>query len=133
MLEPMFALVMLSFLIMVVTFRSRMSAVRAGKLPLSYFALMQGDEAPELVAKSTRNFSNLFEVPVLFYVGALAYLVLGIGEATPILCAWLFVVARALHSIIHLTYNNVLHRLIIFGAGNLCVLVMWIAIMQAAR
>lgn len=133
MLEPMFALVMLTFLIMVVTFRSRMSAVRAGKLPMNYFALMQGQEAPELVAKSTRNFSNLFEVPVLFYTGALAYLALNIDASTPVLCAWLFVAARALHSLIHLTYNNVLHRLIIFGLGNLCVLVMWITLMQAAR
>lgn len=133
MLEPMFALVMLTFLIMVVTFRSRMSAVRAGKLPMSYFALMQGQDTPELVAKSTRNFSNLFEVPVLFYVGALAYLTLELEEPTPVLCAWLFVGARALHSLIHLTYNNVLHRLIIFGLGNLCVLVMWITLMQAAR
>lgn len=133
MLEPMFALVMLTFLIMVVTFRSRMSAVRAGKLPINYFALMQGQDLPDRVAKSTRNFNNLFEVPVLFYVGALAYLVMDLEASTPILCAWLFVAARVLHSIIHITYNNVLHRLIIFGLGNLCVLVMWITLMQAAR
>lgn len=133
MLNPMFFLVMLTFLVMVVTFRSRMSSVNSGKIPLSFFSLMQGHDAPDLVVKSTRNFSNLFEVPVLFYVGALAYIALDLTAPTPILCAWLFVAARALHSLIHLTYNNVLHRLIIFGLGNICLLVMWITIMQASN
>jgi len=133
MLSPMFALVMLTFLVMVVTFRSRMAAVSSEKLPLAYFRLMQGHDMPDMVAKSTRNFNNLFEVPVLFYVGALAYIALGLTAPTPILCAWLFVAARALHSLIHLTYNNVFHRLIIFGLGNISVLVMWITLMQASN
>lgn len=131
MLNPMFALVMLTFLVMVVTFRSRMSSVRSGKMKLGFFALMKGDDMTDLVAKSTRNFSNLFEVPVLFYAGTLAYLAMDMSAPTPVLCAWLFVAARVLHSLVHLTYNNVLHRLIIFGLGNLCILVMWITIMQA--
>ncbi|MFT6092622.1 MAG: hypothetical protein ACJA2Q_000511 [Pseudohongiellaceae bacterium] len=131
MLNAMFALVMLTFLVMVVTFRSRMSSVSSGKVPLSFFSLMQGSDLPDMVAKSTRNFNNLFEVPVLFYVGALAYIALGLTAPTPVLCAWLFVAARALHSLIHLTYNNVLHRLIIFGVGNISVLVMWITLVQA--
>lgn len=133
MLNPMFALVMLTFLVMVLTFRSRASAVRKGKIPLSYFALMQDGEAPEFVAKTTRNFSNLFEVPVLFYAGAVTYLALDLTATTPVLCAWLFVAARALHTLIHLTYNNVLHRLIVFGLGNLCILIMWINIARAAQ
>ena len=87
MLSPMFALVMLTFLVMVVTFRSRMAAVSSEKLPLAYFRLMQGHDMPDMVAKSTRNFNNLFEVPVLFYVGALAYIALGLTAPAPILFA----------------------------------------------
>ena len=43
-----------------------------------------------------------------------------------------FVAARMLHSIIHLSYNNGVHRLVIFAIGNLSVLVMWLGIVNAA-
>lgn len=132
MLNPLFALVMLTFLVMVLTFRSRASAVRRGDISLKHFALMQEGEVPEFVAKTSRNFSNLFETPVLFYTAGVIYLALDLTASQPILYAWLFVAARCLHSLIHLTYNNVLHRLIIFGLGNLALLVMWISIMQAS-
>jgi hypothetical protein len=49
----------------------------------------------------------------------------------PIVCAWAFVVTRIVHTCIHLSYNNVLHRLLVFGFRNLCVLAMWISIVAA--
>lgn len=133
MLNPMFALVMLTFLVMVLTFRSRAGAVRRGEVSLKHFALMQAGEVPEFVTKTSRNFSNLFETPVLFYVAGVTYLALDLTVSQPVLYAWLFVAARCLHTLIHLTYNNVLHRLIVFGLGNLSLLVMWISIMRASN
>ncbi len=133
MLNPMFALVMLTFLVMVLTFRSRASAVRRGDVPLKHFALMQDGELPDFVVKTSRNFSNLFETPVLFYTAGVVYIALDLTATRPILCAWLYVAARCLHTLIHLTYNNVLHRLIVFGLANLALLVMWITLMQASN
>lgn len=132
MLYAMFMLVILTTVIMVLTARVRIGSVRRGEVPLSYYGLMQGNEVPEFVAKTTRNFNNLFEVPTLFYAGGAAYLALEQTAQLPVICAWIFVVARVLHSIIHLSYNNVLHRMIVFAAGNLSVLVMWLAIVNAA-
>ena len=63
MLNPMFALVMLTFLVMVLTFRSRVSAVRRGDVSLKHFALMQEGEVPEFVAKTSRNPSPSSSVP----------------------------------------------------------------------
>tara|TARA_B110000444_G_scaffold261127_1_gene311263 strand:+ start:3764 stop:4048 length:285 start_codon:yes stop_codon:yes gene_type:complete len=93
---------------------------------------MEGHDIPDLVAKTTRNFNNLFEVPTLFYAGGTVYLALDQAGQLPVICAWVFVAARVLHSIIHLSYNNVMHRLIIFSIGNLSVLVMWLGIVNAA-
>jgi hypothetical protein len=42
------------------------------------------------------------------------------------------VTARLIHTGIHLSYNNVMHRLIVFGLGNLSVLGMWISIVSSA-
>ena len=132
MLYPMFMLVMLTYVVLLVTVRVRTGAVRDGSVPITYFSLMQGEDIPEMVAKTSRQFSNLFEVPVLFYVAGLIYIALDMTTSFPVTAAWAFVAARIVHTCIHLGYNNVLHRLIVFGFGNLCVLAMWISIVAAA-
>ncbi|MBL4572777.1 MAG: MAPEG family protein [Gammaproteobacteria bacterium] len=132
MLYAMFMLVILTTVIMVLTARVRIRSVQSGKVPQSYYRLMEGHDIPDFVAKTTRNFNNLFEVPTLFYAGGAVYLALDQTGQLPVISAWVFVAARVLHSIIHLSYNNVLHRLIIFAIGNLSVLVMWLGIVNAA-
>jgi len=92
---------------------------------------MGGSEVPDIVTKTTRQLSNLFEVPVLFYVAGVLYLSLDISSTLPVTFAWIFVAARVMHSLIHLSYNNVLHRVVAFGIGNLAVLAMWISIVSA--
>lgn len=71
------------------------------------------------------NFRNLFEVPVLFYM--LCALLLSTGSVTPLqlALAWTFVVLRIAHSGIHLSYNRVMHRFIVYVLGSLCVFTMW--------
>ena len=128
----MFVLVILTMVIMVLTARVRIESVQSGTVPQSYYSLMEGHDIPDFVAKTTRNFNNLFEVPTLFYAGGAAYLALDQAGQLPIISAWIFVAARVMHSIIHLSYNNVLHRLVIFAIGNLSVLVMWLGIVNAA-
>ena len=132
MLYAMFVLVILTMVIIVLTARVRIESVQSGTVPQSYYSLMEGHDIPDFVAKTTRNFNNLFEVPTLFYAGGAVYLALDQAGQLPIISAWIFVAARVMHSIIHLSYNNVLHRLVIFAIGNLSVLVMWLGIVNAA-
>jgi len=132
MLYAMFMLVILTTVIMVLTARVRIGSVQSGKVPQSYYSLMEGHDIPDFVAKTTRNFNNLFEVPTLFYAGGAVYLALDQTGQLPVISAWVFVAARVMHSVIHLSYNNVLHRLTIFAVGNLSVLVMWLGIVNAA-
>ena len=132
MLHAMFKLVILTTVIMVLTTRTRIESLKSGVVPQNYYSLMQGHDIPDFIAKTTRNFNNLFEVPTLFYAGGAVYLALDQTGQLPVINAWIFVAARVMHSIIHLSYNNVVHRLTIFGIGNLSVLVMWLGIVNAA-
>mgnify|MGYP005674111505 FL=1 len=94
---------------------------------------MTGDTPPAYVQKFGRNFENLLEMPVLFYaLGALA-IVLKINDATLVSQAWLFVLLRVAHTAIHITYNNSLHRLIIFVLSMLTLLSMWIHLFILVR
>jgi len=73
------------------------------------------------------NFRNLFEVPVLFYaLGAVALAT----HQTPnwlVAGAWVFVALRAVHSIIHCTYNKVMHRLAVFLASFGLLVALWVS------
>lgn len=124
MLYPMFAMVILTSAVAICLFRLRVMAVKAGEIKLSEFRLNNGD-VPDAIAQAARNYTNLFEVPVLFYTAGAIAIALGIQTTAMIIIAWVFVLARIAHSWIHLTYNNVIHRLRAFMLGNICVLVMW--------
>jgi hypothetical protein len=75
--------------------------------------------------QSADNFRNLFEVPVLFY--ALCGFVAITQLTSPILlaCAWGYVVLRAYHTYIHLTYNKVVRRFQAYVASTIVLYVMW--------
>lgn len=76
--------------------------------------------------RAADNFRNLFEVPVLFY--ALAAVALATHQ-TPgwlVMGAWAFVALRVLHSLIHCSYNKVMHRLAAFLASFGLLVGLWI-------
>lgn len=72
------------------------------------------------------NFRNLFEVPVLFYAIGCVLAIADAVTALQVSLAWTFVGLRALHSLIHVTYNRVLHRFWVYVLSTLCVLAMWL-------
>lgn len=125
MLYPMFAMVALTFLVMFWTLFTRVQALRQGALSMRYFRLMQG-EAPVSVLKASRQFVNLFEVPVLFYVLCLLSLIKPMADNWQMPLAWIFVVCRIVQALIHLSYNNVNHRFAAFAVGNLVLIIMWL-------
>ena len=122
---PMLALVLLTFGVAVVLFRARVRSVREGHTAVSYFRTFQGSPEPEFLAKPTRQFANLFELPTLFYAGCLAAMVTGATGALPLALAWGFVAARLAHAWVHLGRNRIRHRLPIYLTGWVCVLALW--------
>lgn len=128
MLYPMFAMVLLTFAVGIYMFQLRLKAVKTGAVKLSYFRLNKGAETPMALEQASRNYANLFEIPVLFYAAGVLAIALGINTTALTVIGWLFVLARLIHSWIHLTSNNVIYRMQAFMAGNVCVLVLWILI-----
>lgn len=126
MIYAMAAMVLLTTIVGFVAIKRRIKSVKDGSLDIHYFKLMNGHKVPNSVEQSTRNFNNLFEVPVLFYVVCTLYVSLSIESSIAIVFAWLFVVFRYGHSYIHLTYNKLLHRMIIYWCAIVAVLALWI-------
>ena len=129
MIYAMFAMFLLTFIVGVITVTTRAYSINKRLVSLKAFRLMDKDGMPETVLKATRNFNHLFEVPVLFYIACLTLIFQGIQEPLATILTWVFVISRYVHSYIHLTYNNVVHRLIVFLGGFLSVLALWVLLM----
>jgi len=125
---PMFAMVLLTVVVLVTLFRRRMGAVRGGSLTTRYFRIYQGENEPEPAAKAARHFSNLFEAPVLFYVACLAAMSLHLDGALPVVLAWLYVLARVCHAAVHLGGNRLRFRIAAYASSWLVLLALWISL-----
>jgi hypothetical protein len=123
---PMSALAFLTATVLVILFRSRVRAVREGKVTSRYFRLYQGENEPEETAKPARHFANLFEAPTLFYAGCLAAMITHDTGALVQLLAWLYVAARLVHAYIHLGKNRLGRRIKAYFAGWLALIALWI-------
>ncbi len=122
---PIFCMVFLTFIVGICVGGSRLRSIKKRQVDARYYRLMAGDTPPEYVAKLGRNFSNLFEVPVLFYVLSVLVIALNITSVVVLTLAWLFVLLRVIHSVIHMTYNHPLHRFLVFLASNVVLMVAW--------
>ncbi len=77
--------------------------------------------------RAADNFRNLFEVPVLFY--ALCAVALATAHTPPWLVSglWSYVGLRLLHTLIHCSYNKVMHRLAAFLSSFALLAGLWVA------
>jgi hypothetical protein len=125
---PMLAMVLLAAAVLAVLFRSRVRAVREGKISARYYKIYQGETEPDYAARPARHFSNLFEAPTLFYAGCLTAMVTHQAGAPVVALAWAYVVLRGLHAYVHLGSNRLPRRMNIYFGSWLVLLAMWLTI-----
>ena len=87
---------------------------------------------PEAVERPANNLRNLFELPVLFYGLCLVLMQVGGGQPADGLdaqLAWAFVGLRALHSLVHCTFNYVNARFAFYALSSV---VLWVMLARVA-
>jgi hypothetical protein len=132
-LYPVVALAGLTFIVLLIIPYVRFKAGFAGRVKVKDFRYGESASVPADVSLPNRNLMNLLEMPVLFYVVCLAFYFTGTTEAAALWLAWTYVALRAGHSLVHLTYNNVYHRLAVYGASNVVLLVLWVRFALALK
>lgn len=131
--QPMGALVALTFLVLgFIPFR-RFQAAFSGKVKRDDFKYGESPNVPGHVSIPNRNLMNLLELPVLFYVACLTLFVSEQVTQLQLYLAWGYVALRAVHSLVHLTFNHVLVRLTFFAASNIVLAVMWVSFFFGQR
>ena len=125
-LQPVFALAMLTGLVLLLIPLVRIRAVQQRQIGLNDFKLGESAAVPEQVSLPNRNYMNLLELPLLFYVVCLLIYATGTSTALMVQVAWAYVGLRVVHSAIHLSYNHVFHRFMAFALSNVVLVVLWL-------
>jgi hypothetical protein len=123
-LLPLFAEVILTFALLFWMAFLRTRAIASGATKTRDIALRQpGWPAP--VTKVANAFHNQLELPMLFYVLTILALDTHHAGATLVALAWLFVLARVIQAVIHVTDNHVRRRGLAYICGAIVLAIMW--------
>ena len=127
---PMMGMLILTMLVWIFMFVQRLRYASANKIdaeamktPADVQALIPGE-----VSSGSNNLKNLFELPVIFYAVCLYLTVLLKVDDIYVNCAWAFLIFRCLHSLIHCTYNKVMHRFMAYLVSSLA---LWVMVVRA--
>ena len=120
-LQPMLGMMVLTAVVWFVMYAKRIPAMKNARVPAQTYTTPEKaiELLPEAVNYSAYNFKNLFELPVLFYALCLYLYVTATVDTAYVTAAWLFLVFRVLHSIVHCTSNVVMLRFYLYSAAAL--------------
>lgn len=122
---PVFIQVGLTFVLLFSAGITRVRLVRQGVVKAADVALRQANW-PEKATQLINAYQNQLELPVLFYLLMVAAFFSGHMTMTLAVLSWLFVGARLLHALVHVTTNDMRRRFFLFLAGALILLAMWL-------
>ena len=126
MLQPLVAWMLLALLVALRLAVLRIRDFNARRLSPQSFALRDGRQRlADATERASDHYQNQFEMPVVFVAACLTVHVAGLVDLPYLVIAWAWVALRVIHTAIHLTYNRVYHRFLVFvaSAGVLIVLV----------
>jgi hypothetical protein len=124
--HPLLALVALTFSVLLLIPITRVRAGFARRVTFDDFTHGESAQVPPEVRIPNRNYMNLLELPQLFSVLAVVLYVTDRVDALQYALAWVYVALRVGHSLVHLTYNRVPHRLVVFAVSNFVLFAMWL-------
>lgn len=113
---PVLAQILLTMSVFVRLATAKSKAAKSGEVNEERRAL-HDDAWPESVIQINNNIRNQFELPVLFYV--LCFILWAVGTTNILVhtLAWIFVVSRVVHVVIHTGSNFVPLRRKVFMFG----------------
>jgi hypothetical protein len=133
---PVIVQVLMTLLIYVRLIKVKIREIRAGRVDKTRSALHE-EAWGDSVLQINNNIRNQFELPVLFYVMAAILWAMDSVNGLAIAAAFLFVLSRIAHALIHLGSNYVPNRRRTFTVGwwvlmFMALLVLWELVRRAA-
>jgi hypothetical protein len=123
---PLFALAAWTLVVLLLIPLVRVRSGRRREIVPDDFKFGESASVPGYVSIPNRNYMNLLELPMLFYVVCLLLYITAGASWLAVGIAWVYVALRIVHSLIHLSYNHVLHRLSVFSLSNVALVTLWV-------
>jgi len=127
--QPFFATMILTLVVWVYMYGRRLPFIFSSGLdPKQMTPLELARLSPPQVSTPSDNLKNLFELPTVFYAVVLYIYVTHQVDAAFVGAAWGFFLFRALHSVVHCTFNFIPLRFVLYviSAGAL-----WFMVLRA--
>ena len=123
-LLPLFVQVALTFALLVWAGWLRVHAVRGGVVASRDVALREPNWPPH-IRQVANAYQSQVELPLLFYVLTILAWITKQADLLFVLLAWVFVLLRIGHAVVHVTSNNMAQRAALFIGGAIVLAVMW--------
>ena len=127
---PFFTMILLTLVVWVYMYARRIPFIRGSGLRDDQLTPLElARVSPPAVANPSDNLKNLFETPTIFYALALYLHVTQSVDSVYVAAAWVFVGFRALHSLVHCTFNLILLRFSLYAISTAA---LWFVAVRAA-
>lgn len=124
---PVCAQAMLTLAVWLWMYYTRLTTLsKSGADPQELENEVRAQEILKGVVHPSDNFENLFELPVLFFAGVFVVHATGLSDSLYLNLVWAFVGFRALHSLIHCSYNKIVHRFAAYLFSSIALWAIWI-------
>lgn len=124
-LLPLFAQVLLTFVLFCWMSYHRVAIIRSGAVHPRDVALRQPNWPPR-VLQINNAAHNQIETPFLFYLLTVLAIITRHADLLFVVMAWIYVALRFAHAYVHVTTNRLALRGAVFGLGFLVLILMWL-------
>jgi hypothetical protein len=128
--NPFLAMMLLTLVVWIYMYVRRLSFIFSKRLdPKQMTPSELARLTPSQVSTPSDNLKNLFEMPTVFYAVVLHIYVTNKVDAVYVAAAWTFFLFRALHSVVHCTFNFIPLRFVLYVISAMAV---WFMVVRAA-
>ncbi len=132
-LTPVLALIIWTLVMMLVMYKRRIPAMNAITKRTQDFIENPklGEQIPAKARWAADNYNHLHESPTIFYALMFVIFLMGYTTSLALICAWIYVAIRVVHSIVQITSNAVMVRFSLFMLSAIMLIIM--ALSTAAK
>lgn len=128
--QPFYATIVLTLLVWLYMYGRRLPFILSSGLdPKKMTPAELARVSPPQVSNPSDNLKNLFELPTIFYAVVLYLYVTHQVDAVYLWAAWAFFAFRALHSMVHCTFNYIPLR---FSLYVISAAALWFIVLRSA-
>ena len=125
-LYPLIAMIFLTLIVGAQLLYCNSKAVLKGEVNIKSFRLFDS-EIPNSLKSVSQHYKNMFELPVLFYILCLLFIINDNSTDFDVIIAWGFFLFRFLHSLVRISNQNVNLRFGLFIGSFVMLIIGWIS------